>query len=1120
MWAGDQKVPIQGYGDVDIEVQGPKGQTRILHLRDVAYCESFACNLVSLRQLQKQGYWWDNRPDHNLLRRSDNSIVAELQDHHDQYVLEYLPEDLPKGAFFARRNRFNSWTRRKPVLSEAMMWHLRLGHPGPQALEHLVNCSHGARIRGPTTVECDACGVSKAKRQIRRFPREVHEGPGLHLAIDFHDFQRGFGRFTSMMLVTDRWSGFIWDYYFQNRTAKSIIKALTNLLNLLERQYGIKPKQVDCDNEIFDRKPEVRRFLEDPPRSIRIEPSAPYTGAQNGAAERSGGVIEERSRAMRKSANLPDALWPEITRAAVYLHNRTPRYNFNWKSPYERFHTYLALQDGIVVRDRKPDQAHLKAYGCKAFALTIEAQKKEKRLQRLNPKAFIGYLVGYDSTNIYRIWNPKLNRVVRTRDVIFNENEGFDGNIKHLEDQLLHVDLEDLTFLLNRLDQPASEDLPEAERTTADDEGPISGFDGSLEEETEASDLTGEVEKEPDLDLIPYPTPERSPPAALLAASINQPDGIQDPFGPRLQAWKAAFNAGRLAQGVGSMGGKLIDRAKVQRLTQKPGGLRTLYRKDLPQPPSTHRDLEVHPFGAAFEEAEKDHLQSHAQMRSWTEVSRSSLKDHKILDCRWVYVYKFDKHGRLLKCKARLVVRGDQQAQGLTESTYAATLAGRSFRALMAIAARFDLEVIQFDAVNAFVNAQLDEEVFMRLPPGYRKPGEVLRLNKALYGLRRSPLLWQKELTSALTAIGFQPVPHEPCCLTQDGILIFFYVDDIVLAYRKAQEPEARDLINQLKKRYNLTGGGELQWFLGIEIHRDRENRRIWLSQSSYIDKITNLAGSDHIQTFHTPMAKEELLPYEGRASHHEVNLYQRKIGSLLYAAVITRPDVAFAVSRLARFLTNPSPKHHEAADRVFYYLRRYRGLAIQLGGGDDFLVASDASFADNTVDRKSSQAYAMKLFGGLIGWRASKQNTVTTSTTEAELLALSQAAKEGLYVGRLLRELTIRLEDHHIQVQCDNRQTIRLVNEDVARLQTKLRHVDIHNHWLRQEAANRKIKVEYTPSDQMIADGLTKALTKEAHQRFVNQLGMVDISERLSRRKEAELHLENLEFEGLYGRE
>jgi hypothetical protein len=243
-------------------------------------------------------------------------------------------------------------------------------------------------------------------------------------------------------------------------------------------------------------------------------------------------------------------------------------------------------------------------------------------------------------------------------------------------------------------------------------------------------------------------------------------------------------------------------------------------------------------------------------------------------------------------------------------------------------------------------------------------------------------------------------------------------------------------------------------------------------------------------------MRNIELLPYKGQASPTSINHYQRKIRSLLYVAVITRPDIAFATSRLARFNINPSPEHQKEADRALRYLQGTRNLALQYGQGDAFEVASDASFADNTIDRKSSQAYAMKLFGGIIGWRANKQDTVTTSTTEAELLSLAQAAKEGLFVSRLIKELGVTLDNSRINIMCDNQQTIRLVNADIALLNTKLRHVDIHNHWLRQEAQARRIKVSYTPTDDMIADGLTKTLSSQKHQRFIQQIGLVDITQ------------------------
>src|SRR5437762_62777 len=242
-------------------------------------------------------------------------------------------------------------------------------------------------------------------------------------------------------------------------------------------------------------------------------------------------------------------------------------------------------------------------------------------------------------------------------------------------------------------------------------------------------------------------------------------------------------------------------------------------------------------------------------------------------------------------------------------------------------------------------------------------------------------------------------------------------------------------------------------------------------------------------------------------------------MGSLLYAAITTRPDIAFAVSRLARFNQNPSVDHRDAVDRLLRYLYRTRGLAIRYGGSTTgrcdkgaraFVCASDASFADNSVDRKSSQGYAMTLFGGAIAWRANKQDTVTTSSTEAELLALSQTAKEAIFLSRLFKAMTLRLNEPLI-IDCDNTQTLRLIKEDSAKLITKLRHVDIHQHWLRQEYAMKRVLFRWKATREMIADGLTKALQRQKFESFVKMVGMVNIEQRLKSEKRLEALREEL---------
>jgi hypothetical protein len=163
----------------------------------------------------------------------------------------------------------------------------------------------------------------------------------------------------------------------------------------------------------------------------------------------------------------------------------------------------------------------------------------------------------------------------------------------------------------------------------------------------------------------------------------------------------------------------------------------------------------------------------------------------------------------------------------------------------------------------------------------------------------------------------------------------------------------------------------------------------------------------------------------------------------------------------------------------------------------EHFQASSDAAFADDIKTRRSSEGYLFKLFGGPIDWRASKQRTVTTSTTEAELLALSSAAKEAIWWKRFFKSIDLEL-DHDLVLQCDNKQTVGALQKDSNLIRTKLRHIDIHNHWLRQEVRDARISVRWVPTTEMPADGLTKPLPRQRHEAFIRQLGLVDITDKL----------------------
>ena len=226
-------------------------------------------------------------------------------------------------------------------------------------------------------------------------------------------------------------------------------------------------------------------------------------------------------------------------------------------------------------------------------------------------------------------------------------------------------------------------------------------------------------------------------------------------------------------------------------------------------------------------------------------------------------------------------------------------------------------------------------------------------------------------------------------------------------------------------------------------------------------------------------------------------------MGSLNFPATITRPDIAKSCSILSQFLRNPGPQYIEAADRAIRYLLGTKYLAIEFSGYPKdqglldiecypFVYYSDAAFADH-VDRKSSDGFLFTLYGGPIDWKASKQTTVTTSSTEAELLALSRTAKEVQAWQRFFKAINYQL-DSRLSIHSDNTQTIRLLTSETPQLTTKLRHVDIHQHWLRQEIQEGRLNVEWVSTTDMKADGFTKPLTRQPFERFVRQLNLIDI--------------------------
>lgn len=1101
--AGDTIMRIEGRGNVRIT---PSGKKRIsILLKDVAFVPGFHTNLLSARRMKRAGYKWDFANDRILKGQEE---ICSLRTIHDLWVVEYRPPSKQEAAWAVKKSE-------KPLIlsGDRDLWHQRMGHLSHEAVGHLPEASTGVTLLDTdrTSVQpCETCILSNSIQQISRRPATRETEPFKRVHFDLIQMNEAFNG--------DRWCTHLYDEathshaVYTSARKNGVVEALQDFTNLVKNQYGKPVKIYRSDNERtlggeFQHLISIEGILhETPPRGHPM---------QNGPAERSGGVIIRKARSLLINARLPLDLWPLAFKAAMFLLNRSPIRALNWKTPYE------------ILHGKQPNLANLYTFGCRAYMRNQDLKNTEK----VAPRALIGYLVGYKASNIWQIWIPKQKRVEEARDVVYDESRLYDPTEPFLEDLIKESSPETPVELLQtpNLEDPVIEDLNIPDLDEVED---VRDTEASGASETSKTGATCEISAPPlltpdstpeptsesalikDNELESYERPRDESPSRILLESL-QSEEIQSSGGepartrrPRQEVDPSNIIEGRRPRRkqkdpqfesfavYEAKADSLLSAFAIGLTSQTPR--KRFHRDELPVPPQSWNKMLKHPLRDEFMTACTIEYQAILNKDTVKEVEQIEAGRDRVIPLLWVFTYKFDQDGNFIKAKARICVRGDLQAES-EEEKRAATLAARTFRTIMALVAAFDLDTTQYDATNAFLNAFLDEDVYVSLPDGFKAKGKIWKVIRALYGLRRSPRLWQKDLSATLQEFGLQAVNEDQCLFTNHHLMVIFYVDDIIVVNKKDPEAraEAQRFKQALENRYELRYMGEVSWFLGIRVIRDRTLRKLWLCQDSYIDKMAaRYHLDDRIRSLTTPMGCKELLPREDQATPAQIHHYQQKVGSILYATVISRPDVARTANKLAEFLMNPTEKHIEAADRAIAYLHATRYLAIEYSGltnqNETFMCASDASFADHK-DRKSTEGYLCKLYGGPIDWKASKQRTVTTSTTEAELLAISEAAKSTFWWKRLFESIEFDPE-HQISILCDNQQTINLLTKEDPQIRTKLRHVDIHGQWLRQEVQAKHVNIRWVPSAEMPADGLTKILPDQKHQEFMKTLGLVDV--------------------------
>ncbi|KAI2767295.1 hypothetical protein CBS147339_9477 [Penicillium roqueforti] len=467
-------------------------------------------------------------------------------------------------------------------------------------------------------------------------------------------------------------------------------------------------------------------------------------------------------------------------------------------------------------------------------------------------------------------------------------------------------------------------------------------------------------------------------------------------------------------------------------------------------------------------------------------------KDRRLLSGKWVFKLKRGPHGEIIRHKSRWVVRGFTQEEGIDyEETFASVVKPMSYKALFAIGAALDLEIEQMDVKTAFLYGNIDHEIYVE-QPHHMTDGtpRVCKLRKALYGLKQAPRIWYQTLTNFLRSLGFEPITADLGIFVRSSVYIAIYVDDLLIVGPSIAE--IKRIKRSLRNRFQMTDLGPCSYYLGVSIQRDRQNRRLLLSQEAYIDNIAHQFGIDNCAPVSTPIETSPLPENspDYTCSPDQRTSYQRIVGSLMYIMLGTRGDIAYAVSVASRSLSNPGPQHMKLARRILRYLKGTKNLRLTYQGQLQTLRGfTDADWGGCRATRRSTAGYLFKIGSGAISWQSKRQGVVALSTCEAEFLGQTQATKEAVWLRRLLNELNMDQGTTATIICGDNQGAIALASNPQYHSRTK--HMEIQRKWQGEVQDNGTVKLKYIPTTEQIADGFTKPLARERFEWFRKGLGI-----------------------------
>ncbi|KAJ4707148.1 Retrovirus-related Pol polyprotein from transposon TNT 1-94 [Melia azedarach] len=478
--------------------------------------------------------------------------------------------------------------------------------------------------------------------------------------------------------------------------------------------------------------------------------------------------------------------------------------------------------------------------------------------------------------------------------------------------------------------------------------------------------------------------------------------------------------------------------------------------------------------------------------KTWELVDRPLHK--QVVGVKWVYRTKFNADGSIHKHKARLVVKGYAQQQGIDYGdTFAPVARLDTIKLLIALAAQNRWKIFHLDIKSAFLNSYLKEEIFIEQPEGFKVNGEedkVYKLNKALYGLKQAPRAWYSRIDEFLCASGFRRSCNDATLYIKtsasaDTLIISMYVDDLLIIGSRIDD--VNDFKQQLYQKFEMTDLGKMKFFLGLQVHQTAEG--IFVSQQAYVINMLKKFRMQHCKPTSTPLiVNQKLTKFDGDTKADAFR-YRSLVGSLLYLSA-TRSDIMFATSLLSRFMQNPSQVHFGAGRRVLRYLKGTHDLGILFKPEAELNLFGyvDSDWAGCIDDGKSTSGYAFSVGSGMFSWCSKKQDVVAQSTAEAEFIAAAAGANQCIWLRKMLIDLGFG-QINASPIFCDSKSAIAIAKNPVQHGKTK--HMKVKFHFLREAERDQEVCLIHCKSEEQVADILTKALPKTRFEKLREKLGV-----------------------------